>query len=311
VSNTEFKLNLSYPDGTAVGIITSDSLITPININRSGDKINIYTYSSEFTNEIREDFLIFGNLPGASVGEPVNDYSIMRNSWRYSSNTIAIDCLTENPSLGTPNDTTGLSATLKGVIYDTENNPVKGNKVFPASPSYFVLQAPIELDSTGNYTTRIFNTVYHPGSLTVRLIDFMGWERTQEINSFELQDIQPGTVIYQDIYLKSNDYVVTSVEDYELPLDEDITLINYPNPFNLSTTFFVKIPGNLSHKSKAIYIYNVTGELIKIIPIKGDTTNVRWDGTDSGGRIMASGIYYYRLNVDNIAIKSGSMILLK
>jgi flagellar hook assembly protein FlgD len=37
---------------------------------------------------------------------------------------------------------------------------------------------------------------------------------------------------------------------------------------------------------------------------------VRWDGTDSQGRAMASGIYFYRLNAGNKTL-SGKMTFLK
>lgn len=309
-SNFQSKLFPNYTDETSIYVITSDSLSIPLNINRQGDKINIYTYSDEFVNSVREDSIIFGNHIEATVGAPINNYSLMRNTWRFYGDDLTIDCLTLNSSLGVANDTTGLTATLKGIIYDTENNPVKGMKMFPASSVYFILEAPVELDTNGNYTTKIFNTIHHPGRLTVRLSDFYGWSKTQEINSFELNDIQPGSTIYQDIYLMSNEYVVTSVEDYELPSNYEITLINYPNPFNSSTNFYVKIPDNLMNKSKVINIYSATGELIKNIHLK-DNTTIQWDGTDSSGRVMPSGVYYYQLNVDRRLLKSGSMILLK
>jgi hypothetical protein len=117
-------------------------------------------------------------------------------------------------------------------------------------------------------------------------------------------------VVVQDIHLKSNKFVVTSVEENGPLQSEEFTLINYPNPFNLSTNFFVKIPDRMKDKAGAVNIYNSNGQLVKAITIN-ENTSVNWDGRDKNGNIMPSGIYYYQLNIEKQMKKSGSMILLK
>jgi hypothetical protein len=311
VSNVESKLNVTYSYGTMLGLITSDSLVAPLIINRNGDKIDIYTYSSSYGSQVRVDQVEFGDYPEATVGAPINGYSIIRNTWEYLSNNITIDCLTKSPSLGAPNDTTGLCGILKGKIYDSDNNLVTKLKVFPVAPCYFILETPISIDSNGNYTTNIFPTIYNPGYIIVRLAYFGGWIDTEYINTFDLKDIHPDTVVIQDIYLQSNRYVVTSVKDIKLPDSDKLQLLNYPNPFNSTTNFVVKIPNMLRGKSSIISIYNVNGELIRTIPIINSDNILQWDSKDSKGVTMSSGIYYYRLNIDNRVVGSGSMILLK
>lgn len=315
ISDKEARLKLSYPTYKQhIGIITSDSLTTPLLINRDGDKIVIYTYSTDPNNPtiklVRRDSIIFGNYPAATVGQPVSGYSIMRNSYNYSGNYITIDCITKNPSLGAVNDTIGLSGTLKGYIYDMDNKLVTKLKVFPVSPCYFVLETPLSIDSNGTYTTKIFPTLCSPASLTVRLADFEGWIDFEEIAPFELKDIHPDTVVVQDIHLRDNRYVVTSVNNETSGMIDELTLINYPNPFNLSTNFFVRIPDRLKAKAGSITIVNINGQLIRNISIK-EGGSVSWDGRDAGGRIVPSGIYYYKLNIDKQVLKAGSMILLK
>ncbi len=82
VSNINAKLKVSYNANTQIGVITSDSLTTPLYINRDRDSIVIYTYSTNpnvpTIKNVRTDSLIFGNCPGATVGQPVMGYSIMR-----------------------------------------------------------------------------------------------------------------------------------------------------------------------------------------------------------------------------------------
>lgn len=314
VSNIEARLRFAYEDRTFIAVVTSDSLSIPLFINRGGDKIVIYTYSTQPYDStiklVRKDSIIFGNYPGATVGQPVSGYSLIRNFWRYSYNYITIDCITKNPSLGVANDTVGLSGTLKGYIYDIDGKLVTKLKVFPVSPCYFVLETPLTIDSNGTYTTKIFPTLCSPARLMVRLVDFEGWIDSVEIEPFELKDIYPDTVVVQDIHLKDNRYIVTSVKNEISTISDELTLINYPNPFNLSTNFFVKIPARMKGKPGSITIFNIDGELIRNIPINEDVT-AYWNGRDTDGRIMPSGIYYYRLNIDKQVMKTGSMILLK
>jgi hypothetical protein len=227
-------------------------------------------------------------------------------------NKTTFDCLTKNPSLGIFNDTTGLGGTLRGNIYDINNKPVKKCKEFPVSPCYFELETPLIIYPNGTYTTRIFrrfaiDTINH---LSVRLMDFDGWIHTEYIEPFELNDIHPDTVVVQDIHLKSNEYVDTAVKNNISPKKDELLLINYPNPFNASTNFFIKIPDIIKGKSANISIYNIKGRLIKIIPFK-DETSVYWDGKDMSGNMMSTGIFYYRLKIDDRMMKSGSMIMLK
>lgn len=311
-SNTKAKLITTYKEGTQIGIITQDSLSIPLTINRDGDTIRLYTYSSLNGIQVRVDELIFGNSPGASVGQPVAGYSIIRNTLQVGFNFTTIDCLTKNTSLGVVNDTTGLSILMKGNIYDMDNNPVTKLKTLPASPCYFELDTPLIINGDGTYTTKIFRrfATDMKDHLTVRLVDFDSCRDTVSVEPFELNDIHPGTTIVQDIHLKNNDYVVTHVKNPEPNQITKLELINFPNPFTASTNFFVKIPEQMQGKTGNISIYNTNGQLVKRIPLKQRAGN-SWDGTDENGSLMPSGVYYYRLNIDRQIIKSGSTILLK
>ncbi|HLF15069.1 MAG TPA: multiheme c-type cytochrome [Bacteroidota bacterium] len=70
---------------------------------------------------------------------------------------------------------------------------------------------------------------------------------------------------------------------------------NYPNPFNPTT----KIRVGLSGASPAVLtVYNILGE--KVITLMDDTYDpgvydLTWDGRDQSGRMLAGGIYIYRL----------------
>jgi|GEM_PF-2927092 len=79
-----------------------------------------------------------------------------------------------------------------------------------------------------------------------------------------------------------------------VPLDYTLYQ-NYPNPFNLSTS----IRYSIAHSSDVkLEIFNMLGQRVKLLVHEFQqigTYVVEWDGTDDGGNIVATGVYYYRL----------------
>jgi subtilisin family serine protease len=74
---------------------------------------------------------------------------------------------------------------------------------------------------------------------------------------------------------------------------------NYPNPFNPTTT----IPYTVDRQSRVrLEIVDITGARVRIlvdeVQSAGDYS-VQWNATDSGNRTVASGVYFYRLNIGN------------
>ncbi len=86
--------------------------------------------------------------------------------------------------------------------------------------------------------------------------------------------------------------------------------MNYPNPFNSSTTFSMTVPASLRSAKKRIDIYDGIGHRIRRIALSQRTV-VRWDGRDESGNTVATGVYYYHFVLGDKTYKSGSMILLK
>jgi hypothetical protein len=85
---------------------------------------------------------------------------------------------------------------------------------------------------------------------------------------------------------------------------------NFPNPFNPATriAFGLVAPGHVS-----LRIYDASGRLVRALvneERQAGRFEATWDGRDSNGRMVASGIYFYRLNAGNFE-KTRKMILLK
>jgi hypothetical protein len=85
---------------------------------------------------------------------------------------------------------------------------------------------------------------------------------------------------------------------------------NYPNPFNPSTV----ISYQLASLSKIqIKVYDILGKEIATL-VNGQKPagnyQIIWDGTDSFGNKVTSGVYFYRINTDNF-VQTKKMILMK
>lgn|GEM_PF-3562909 len=71
---------------------------------------------------------------------------------------------------------------------------------------------------------------------------------------------------------------------------------NYPNPFNATTSirFALPIDGKVTLK-----IYNLAGQVVKVFQeqMSAGYQTIIWDGANSNGEKVASGVYFYRLDV--------------
>ncbi len=87
-------------------------------------------------------------------------------------------------------------------------------------------------------------------------------------------------------------------------------LMNFPNPFNPSTTISFTLP-NAGHA--ALDVYDLLGRHVITLfdeSVSAGEHLVLWDGKDRYGASVASGIYFYRLTTDDRSI-SKKMLLLK
>jgi subtilisin family serine protease len=110
------------------------------------------------------------------------------------------------------------------------------------------------------------------------------------------------------------EYALASISDNNLPLvvqplSSNVTFIptgttnippvslhqNAPNPFNPNT----KITFDLTRDAHVILIiYNILGQEVRVLINEqrgAGSHSESWDGTDAGGRVLSSGVYFYKL----------------
>ncbi len=85
---------------------------------------------------------------------------------------------------------------------------------------------------------------------------------------------------------------------------------NYPNPFNPTTTIKFALPKS-SHVE--LEIFNILGQRVTTLindQLDAGYYTAKWNSTDSQGREVATGVYFYRLRAGDF-VKSKKMLLLK
>ena len=96
--------------------------------------------------------------------------------------------------------------------------------------------------------------------------------------------------------------------------EETLLLVNYPNPFNPETW----LPYHLANASDVrITIYDARGGVVHRLDLGHQnagyyTSRSRaayWDGRNSLGESVASGVYFYQLEADNLSLLRKMLIL--
>jgi len=138
-------------------------------------------------------------------------------------------------------------------------------------PSLYCVNDPVAHFGTGDYTE--VEVVVHFQSLA--MVDTAG--------------VEPGQMII------ITEPTPTSVQPDFPPIPEDFMSMDaYPNPFNSSATI------TLSSSVDGEYtfaIYDMLGRLVKDFApasLTNGTLSVTWNGTDSRGNAVPSGVYYVR-----------------
>ncbi|MDH3216191.1 MAG: T9SS type A sorting domain-containing protein [Candidatus Krumholzibacteria bacterium] len=86
---------------------------------------------------------------------------------------------------------------------------------------------------------------------------------------------------------------------------------NAPNPFNPTTTIRYEVPSNGGHVR--LQIFDLAGHLVRTLADRRETAgtkSVLWDGKNSWGSPVASGLYFYRLEATGF-VETRKLVLLK
>ncbi len=111
------------------------------------------------------------------------------------------------------------------------------------------------------------------------------------------------------IVILSNSPLTEVAEKSQQPLSYKL-IQNYPNPFNPTTTIMYEIPNT---EKVTLEIYDILGRRVTTLVNnvqKQGRYHVLWNGRNSFGQTVSSGVYFYRLLSGNF-INVKKMIMLK
>jgi hypothetical protein len=138
--------------------------------------------------------------------------------------------------------------------------------------------------------------------VNAQLIEGKGNSAGEVRYTFEDKNVEVGKKYYYQIADVdfSGRITMDGMVDLEVQAPKEYALLlNYPNPFNPTTTiqFKIKEPGLVK-----LEVFNVIGQGIRTLvsgQYKPGSYSVVWDGKDSNGVAMPSGNYFYRLKVND------------
>ncbi len=101
----------------------------------------------------------------------------------------------------------------------------------------------------------------------------------------------------------------TSVKDGEIAPKSFRLSQNYPNPFNPVTSICYTIPKNVK---VTLSVFNLLGEKVATLVDQEQTAgdhSIQWNAMDDQGRKLASGVYFYKIQIDDLAVTKKMLIL--
>jgi hypothetical protein len=284
-----------YQDSTKVVI---DNCLFANNINTSPTRNNTIIGKEVFINNCT-----FANNSGGSnyvmtlaSHVEINNTIIANNEQiypiAYGESLIIDNCLfSDTSNIATSPISTDLTL--------GENNIYGADPLFagtdPANPTYYMLSG----DDVNGYSPAI-----DAGS---RDFSFMpDWYESPREDLYGNPRIH-GNRVDMGCY----EYQGYTVDNEIQTITNMLTATNYPNPFNPETTieFNNPVQGQVS-----VNIYNLKGQLVKSLlhdNLNQGLHKVVWQGIDSVGKQVSSGVYFYKISSGNNKSVTKKIILMK
>ncbi len=192
---------------------------------------------------------------------------------------------------------------FKSDIIRNESGMFEGSEI-QFGPTDYVSDKEFVL--TFKYDELIKNQVYDESRLKVYYRSATGWVEQETYIDKTNKELVINTSKL-GTYKLGEGSVITSVMPQNFVLNQ-----NYPNPFNPVTEIEFTLANKVPQNTELI-VYNSLGQKLNTL-FSGNysfgTFKVRWDGTNSSGQKVSSGVYFYQL-VSGDQVVSKKMILIK
>ncbi len=167
----------------------------------------------------------------------------------------------------------------------------------PEAAGYEATVLPVVNQDTGSISsTFIFSSVADNPEIRISLP--LCWWNTEIVSrGFAIRAL-----------VKSNSVWTRWTTWREVPAD--FGMMNYPNPFNPTTTIKYSLP---QAETVTLTIYNMLGQKVRdLVNLKQQAGNysIVWDATDQNRITVPTGVYFYRIEAGSFA-KTNKMTLMK
>ncbi len=151
-----------------------------------------------------------------------------------------------------------------------------------------------------------------PGNIELELY-YGNRSENKQISSYNCATSSNSNITLKQLSTEDSDdaWFIDLREDSSIvPTMEGMSLDNYPNPFNPTTTISYSISND---GLMELSVFNIKGQLVKTL-VKGEQLagnyEVVWNGKDNNQKSVSSGIYFYKLSTKNDTIMK-KMLMLK
>jgi FlgD Ig-like domain len=266
------------------------------------------------------------NVPGEWMNSRTqgifNAYSPANGGGFVEENTI-----TSNPNMVTPGIADASVATLMGQW----NQNQWGDPRYATAPdivdSKYIYGDYLATTLPGiNNGTKTDNITANGSGIQVGITKFTDFTEnfSQTTDMSTIDNLPIGSLIWDDsqnaAFNSASDWqlvqqhyqMATGIKDLPTTGPKTYSLSqNYPNPFNPSTVINFSVPKTGIVK---LIVYNSLGQQIRTLVNQNVTAgshSITWDGMDSRGMSVSSGVYFYRLSAGSDFVAAKKMILLK
>ena len=303
---------------------------TSINVRWNGLKPEYYDMNGIYMFEGYNIYLTSGENPGKGDYELIASYDI-ENYFRYSGSGEPGEWIKQSGNPRTPESIKNAFGIDNPENHDINNPAPYGDHYYyfePAGENNYDLTDPLgihKLFATATYPSTENPRFGEPDELTDDgFLKFFEYE-------YVIQNLDPGGQYHINVQIMRYRYTGALSEDTlvggtgtvftkqptgndepeELILPGEFSLEqNRPNPFNPITEISFSLPRAATIR---LEIYNILGQ--KVIELgngfyeAGKHSKI-WNGTDSNGKTVSTGVYFYQLSVGELS-ETKKMLLLK
>ncbi len=281
-------------------LITQDSMLSSLSINRFGDFIEIEQGDDGYWSPLGWP-IYFGDIEYSYVNYPFPGQSIVNTLVYYGEYYDYYWVVKDNsPTLGSSFLQATTVGSLAGRVLDQNLDPISGIQIkyCPDNLLSWILD-PIYTSHEGYFSNYMYARNYG-----ISLI----WNETSLLDTSVT--VEPDSTTWCDYILDTVlVHVSSSIQGQELSFG------NFPNPFSDNTTFVIQLPEDTHYQEGRIIVYDMTGREVYDRMIGQEITGTatvfhHWDLAGNPA-VVSPGEYISCLVLDGIVVAKNKSICIR